>query len=226
MLNGLLGDKHGVALVLGLQGQAAYEQQDFAPAVSLLTESLTISHALGEQIDAAWSINKLGLVALYQGHFSEAGCLLKESLAIFETLEYKGGIAWVTGSLGWVRLGQGDYAGAAERFEDSLARYSELGEKRNIAFSLERLASLAGVQRQVVRAARLFGAATTLRQVNAVPLPPVDQHYYAQYLAMVRGNLDSASLAAAWAEGAAWSIGQAIAYALHHEDLPGIDETG
>lgn len=212
------GDQHGIALGLGYLGQAAYEQRSFAQAIPLLEEGLVISRALDDHIGVAWSLNRLGLVALYEGDSARAERLFTESLAIFTTLKHKGGIAWGHGSLGWVHLNGGAYAQAGELFADSLMHYGDIGDKRNSAFGLERLACLASVQGQAERAARLFGAAQTLRQGDGMPLPPVDQEHYAQYLALVRAKLDPASLAARWAEGEVLSIDQAITYALDQED--------
>lgn len=216
-----LGDNYGISRVLGLQGQVAYEQGAFTQAVPLLTETIAISRALDDKIDLGWAINKLGLVALYQGRLAEADRLLVESLALFTQLDYQRGIAWVLGCIGWVQFGEGNNARAAELLEDSLARYQTLGEKRNIAFCLERLASLAVVQGRMVRAARLFGAASTLRQTRAVLLPPADHAQYAPFLAQLHAALDADSMTAAWADGAALSIEQAIAYALQPDEMRG-----
>ena len=218
------GDKPGISRVLGLQGQAAYEQLDFARATPLLTESITYSRAIGDAIDTAWSLNKLGLVLLHQGDLADADRLLEESLAIFRELTYTRGIAWVLGSLGWVRLAQAAYAQARELFTDSLRRYDQIGEKRNIAFILEYLACLASAQRQAERAARLFGAATALRQTAGVLLPPVVEVQYAPFLAMVRTALGTDGVVVIWAEGAALSIEQAIAYALQHDGVQDMSE--
>jgi predicted ATPase/DNA-binding SARP family transcriptional activator len=209
-----LTDQLGIARALGLQGQVAYEQGGFAQAIPLLTESMLISRALDDPIDTAWSINKLGLVALYQGNIADADRLLTESLAIFERIDHKGGIAWVQGSLGWVDLLRGATARADERFTESLLRYSELEDNRNIAFSLERLACLAHAQGQLMRAARLFGAAAALRDAHSLPLPPADKAFYARFIAPTVAAPNAAAIARARAEGAGWSIEQVTAYAL------------
>jgi hypothetical protein len=65
---------------------------------------------------------------------------------------------------------------------------------------------------QPVRAARLFGASQTLRGTSSAPIGAVVE--YARDVANVRAQLDAATFAAAWAEGEALTVEQAIAEAL------------
>ena len=64
------------------------------------------------------------------------------------------------------------------------------------------------------QAARVLGAAAALRDEIGVPLPPGDRDAYERDLAAVRTALGEAALVAAWAEGRAMSLEQAIAYVL------------
>jgi predicted neutral ceramidase superfamily lipid hydrolase len=69
-------------------------------------------------------------------------------------------------------------------------------------------------QGQPKRAAWLFGAAEALRETSGASIPPVDRADYDRILAAVRAQLDEQTFAAAWAEGRAMTLEQAIAYAL------------
>ena len=86
--------------------------------------------------------------------------------------------------------------------------------KREIAYCLEGLAAVAGEQGQPDRACRLFGAAAALRKTGGWPLEPVYQSEYQRQVAALRDTLGEKAFAAAWAEGQAMTLGQAIAYAL------------
>ncbi len=71
------------------------------------------------------------------------------------------------------------------------------------------LAGVASAQGQAARAARLFGAA------GGDPPPiPAHRHEWERNMAAVRAQLDEEAFAAAWAEGRAMALEQAIAYAL------------
>ena len=65
-----------------------------------------------------------------------------------------------------------------------------------------------------LQAARLFGAAEALRETLGTPLLPIYQDHYQRRLASARTLIDEATFAAAWAEGRAIALEQAIAEAL------------
>ena len=128
--------------------------------------------------------------------------------------------------MAWVALDQGTTEGVPALLEESLRLLGELGDRRNAAYLLEGWASLAaalssaqpkdqhGSRERAQRAARLFGAAGAVRTASGIPLPPVDRWWYERYLATARAQLDERSWEAAWAEGQAMTLEQAIAYAL------------
>ena len=75
------------------------------------------------------------------------------------------------------------------------------------------MAGLAGRSGQPERAARLFGAAELLYEASVTRLEYPDQVEYDRNVAAVRAQLDEATFAAAWAEGRAMTLEQAIDYA-------------
>jgi len=62
-----------------------------------------------------------------------------------------------------------------------------------------------------------MGAAQALREALGAPLPPVERGAYEQTVAQARAHLDTATWAAAWAEGPAMPLEQAVAYALAND---------
>ena len=78
------------------------------------------------------------------------------------------------------------------------------------AACLEGLAGVAGGQGQPEQAGRLFAAAEALRASLGTPLPPVERAEYACNVAAARGQRDEATWEAAWAEGRAMTLEQAI----------------
>jgi hypothetical protein len=108
----------------------------------------------------------------------------------------------------------GDYQRALALFQESLVLRKMLGGREGVARSLAELASVALAQARPERAARLFGAAEAMREMVNVPLPPADRVDYDRQLAVLRIDLDETTFAAAWAEGRAMTLEQAIEYAL------------
>jgi DNA-binding CsgD family transcriptional regulator len=92
----------------------------------------------------------------------------------------------------------------------------ELGDKMVARASLDGLACISSAEGASERAARLFGAAEVLGEAVG-PLTPEEDALRAPYLVMARSQLDEASWRAAWAEGRAMSMDQAIDYALSEE---------
>jgi len=82
--------------------------------------------------------------------------------------------------------------------------------------ALEAWGIFAAAQGQAQRAARLLGSAEALRETIGAPLPVSDRaHYdYDRYAASIRVALGEERMAAAWAEGRAMTLEQAIACAL------------
>jgi hypothetical protein len=146
--------------------------------------------------------------------------LCEESLMLWRELNDLWGIAWSLNVLGHVVQRQGDSERASALLSESLPLVWRRGDRAGIAWCLEGLASVAWVRRQPRRAARLFGAAEVLRQTFSVPLPPGERPAYERRLASARAQLDEATWLAAWAEGQAMTLEQAIAYALGESEPP------
>jgi hypothetical protein len=89
----------------------------------------------------------------------------------------------------------------------------ELGDKLIAAESLEGLACSAA-RGEEERAARLFGAAETLREAVGYNQAPRESALREPFLGAARSRLEEATWEAAWAQGRAMTFEDAIAYAL------------
>ena len=214
-----LGDKRGIAYSLANLGLVSAEQGDYSGARVLLEESLTIGRELGDKRGIALSLNYLGNAAYKQGDYSGARVLLEESLTIGRASGNKFGIAASLTNLGNVAYEQGDYALARVLHEESLAIGRELGAKAVIADGLEAFATLAARELQEERSARLWGAAAALRETFGSPLSPAKHEKQEREMTAVRETLGEDAFAAAWAQGRAMTMEQAIEYALSTLDV-------
>ncbi len=130
----------------------------------------------------------------------------------------------VTTSAGWflmaalttrarVAIAQGEAEQAERDAHDALAITAELKGYSHISDTLECLAALAVDASSHREAARLFGAADAIRQrMGAVRYKVWDAAYEAS-VAGLRDTLGQKDFESAWAEGAALSTEEAIAYA-------------
>src|SRR5262249_32647730 len=140
-----------------------------------------------------------------------------EHLAISGESGDRSGIAVSLTNLGNVAKGQGDYAAARTLFEQSLAIQRELGEKRSIAIVLEALASVNVRDNKPEPAPRLWAATAQLREEIGSPRTPKEQAEYDRDVAAAHRALGEAAFSAAWEEGRAMTLEQAIEYALAEE---------
>ena len=150
------------------------------------------------------------MLAHGRGDHARAAALLEESLALTRELGNAGAAGFCLGHLGLVAADQGDYARAKRLLAESLAICRRIGIKLGMAMGLVGLGALAARQGQPARAARLIAAAVGLREAIGAPLTPVERARHG----LVRGQLDGAAWAAAWAEGRALPLEQAVDYAL------------
>jgi len=113
-----------------------------------------------------------------------------------------------------VALSEGDLQRAGKLLRESLVQYRDVGDKWHIALCLDRLARVAAAQGAWERTARLLCAEEALRQTIGAPLPPAEHHGREQTLQLAHEHLGEELFAAAWADGYAMKLEDAIAYAL------------
>ena len=112
---------------------------------------------------------------------------------------------------------QGDYAAARTLQGESLTIRRELGTKRGIAVALDAYASLNNQEQYPQRAARLWGAATSLREAIGTSRPRIEREKYDVEVAESRAALGEAVFVAAFEEGRAMTWEQAVVYALEEQ---------
>jgi len=127
---------------------------------------------------------------------------------------YRDSLARAVAGLGRAARELGEAALAQESFRESLHLWQELGDKQGIAEAFEGLGCLAAARGQPEHAVRLIGSAAALRDATDNPLMPDDQAKLDRNLEPARAALGDDRRAAAWAEGRAMSLKQAIADAL------------
>jgi predicted ATPase/DNA-binding SARP family transcriptional activator len=216
------GDQRGIASSLNSLGVLALDQGDYRRAAVLFEESIALKRELGDTLGIAGSLNNLGMVVSALEDFPRARDLYQESLVMNRQLGFRSGVATASANLATIALAQGDPIQARLLLGESLALFHELGDKEGIAECLEGLAGVASapgaLQEQPLasarRAARLCAAAEALRQAISAPRIPIERSRYDAVTTAARAQLGTPGFAAAWAEGLAMPIEQAVAYAL------------
>jgi predicted ATPase/class 3 adenylate cyclase len=215
VLSRQLGDKRGIAIALAQLGRMAHGQGEYATATTLLEDSQALFEELGSELGLPYPVACiLGDVARDQGDDRRARELYEGALTRARGRGDKHAIAYVLRGLAYLLRACNDSGQAEALFKESLTQVWELKDQRCACLSIGGLARATVGQGRDARAARLFGMAEGIGQLVGTRVPPAEREAYEQDLATVRGVLSEESFAAAWAEGRAMSIEQAIAYAL------------
>jgi tetratricopeptide (TPR) repeat protein len=209
-----LHDKWGTAGVLENLGQLAAEQEDYGRAISLLEESLALSRELGDRGHICWVLGDLGIVALAAGGYARSIAATEEALRLSLELGDKSGRALALFVRGVALAYEGDHGGAASSFAEGLRVCLEIGDHPGCALGVDGLAFVAASLDDPVRAARLAGAAETLRGQTGYRVQPVERPLHERTLASLSAALEQSDLARALSEGRGMAFEQAIAYAL------------
>jgi non-specific serine/threonine protein kinase len=210
-------DRWTVAWALHLLGRVAYFDDDPARARALGRESLAVAEAVGDRWLIAWALHLLGLAAYIAADYATARTFYDRSLAIRRELGYQEGIGMLLHLTGMVAYREGDLAAARSLYVESLRGARDLGARVHENTMLALFAGLASAQ-QPDRAVRLAGASSRVSDSYHMPLIPIAAAALAEGLEVARQALGEAAYAAAWAEGRAMSLEQAVAYALAAEE--------
>ena len=217
-------DAWSIAFALNALSALISDRGDYERAEALWEESLALGRKLGDRQRVRAVLINMGYVTAARGDFERAGALLEEGLAM--SRESKDPYTNTTAllGLGIVETRRGDHGRAKTLLEEGLVLSRKLGSMVNAAEILETLAEMAGALGDGTRAARLWGAADTLREVTGSPWAPQERRLHEPYLAAVRSGVDEAVWRAAWEEGRAMTLEDAIAYALEdteEQEQPG-----
>jgi predicted ATPase/serine/threonine protein kinase len=209
-----LGDQTGIAASLNNLGVVSRAQGDYVSARELFEEALAINHTLGHQTREAVTLDNLGNVASDMGDYALAHDLFQRSYALHHAAGDTWGEAMVLNDLGSLAMAQGDYNTAQMRHRAALIRQHQLGGRSGIVVSFSGLGTLACLQGDYVRAAVLLSASDALRTELGFSLPASEWNRHEESLVATRNALGEAASSFYWAAGSAFSLDQAIHYAL------------
>lgn len=220
--------------LLGDTWNAASTLRNLAEAVSLLgvtiwtmqlmEECIMLYQKLGDRGATAEALDTLGSLARWQGDYPRAAQVYKESVTIFRDLGIPILLARAIHGQGMVAYYQGDDQHATALFKTSLASFREAQLPAAIGWCFEGLAGIAGRatagRAGAQRAARLLAAHSVVEGAPVELWAPGAHAEWHGIMHQARAQLDETTWAAAWAEGHAMTLEQAITYALDEAAPP------
>jgi tetratricopeptide (TPR) repeat protein len=212
-----LEDERSIAASLWALGSLSMNEADHTSACALFEESLAIHRRLGNRQGMFEVLKDLGHETWHQGNYVSARRFLEEAVVLGRECGKGRPDVFTLWSLGLVAFDQHNYEEAHSLYEEGLTAVKELGGVWLGIFLVEAFAALIAAEGRYVPAARLLGATETYRQNQGIPLPFAHRSDYDRPVATIRAGLNEQAFTAAWAEGGAMTLEQAIEYALAGE---------
>lgn len=215
-------DRHGEALALAATGIPTFQQGDVERATAILEEGIDLLRDVGDKWETGFMLAHLGMIYLDQDEQELAAMHFEESLALSRETGHKFSGSVSLYNLAGAAQGRGDHERAAELYAEGLTLAVELSDKANAAYCLEGLARVTGTRGDHERAVRMLGAAAALLEAAGDPVyaHAQDRAYYERVVGALRSGLDEETFRAAWSEGRAMEMEQAVEYALEPTEPP------
>ncbi len=200
---------HNLAALVGLVGG------NFEQAQVHLETALEIVREHGNQYAVASILQQIGFSHYFQADYTSARSYAAQSLQMARELRTQWLVPWGLIILAGAALRQGDHDRAAVGLRESLEiAAKDLSFACVVPVCLARLATLASVQGEPERAARLFAVAEALQEPVGFRFYPAIRSEFDRDVAGARVGVDKETWRKAWQEGRATTLEEAISYAL------------
>ncbi|HEV3102783.1 MAG TPA: tetratricopeptide repeat protein [Candidatus Dormibacteraeota bacterium] len=186
---------------------------DWVSAMHLHEEAFQLAWQLNDPVLIASSLNNLGLIAMERGDHEVARGRLEQALNAFRQAGDRFTIALTLDSLARVNVNLGAHEEARANYMEALTISHHFQDSVNASISLDGLARLETFDGKAQRAVQLSSAAQSLRKgIGIEPVPELKQQIDAT-LSDAREKLSREVAEAAWRQGAAMNMEEAIRFA-------------
>jgi non-specific serine/threonine protein kinase len=182
------GDAWGSLVARSITGGVLVARGSYDEAVALIDGE----HRRLADAEVVWSACdhlQLGLAAFARGDRTRARAFWEESLARYEANGARYLAVDPLRCLALLASLAGDHAGAAESMREVMVRLSEQASPAAYADGLATIATMVAARGRRSEAARLFGAAETLRATVGTPFPLPERDTYDEIIAGLRASL-------------------------------------
>ena len=212
-----LGDRWGATYSTFGLGYVAAAQRDWANARSRFEDSVEVFRELGDEHFTLLATQNLAWMCEELGDMDRGSALREEVLVLARAADNQRMEAMALQGLAF-------HAWEAGRFEDALSLiaagyriHADLGERDMIAGAISRLARVHAAAGRPLTAAQLLSSSEAYDELGESSIPWI-RDLNAETLAMIRAQLDEASLERAWQEGRTMTPDEAIALGLGDSD--------
>jgi len=192
---------------------AMVSRSDVPRALAALEEAVPIFKRLGDEPGIARCLWAMGQCLVSLKDYPAAISALSEAIEIFQRLDDHFGLGWAYFVRGLLAITLGDLAAGRKDSVEAMRIFADANDISGVVLVLDAMAELAFREGDIVDAARLGGAKAMHEVTSGAGLTSV--------VATREGWRSDEALAgaqaAAWAEGQAMTLRQAIDYALARE---------
>jgi predicted ATPase len=207
-------DKHETALALELLGVATAMDGDLEQGISLLQETRRLAREQNDTWMRGFHCVDLGYALMRNGDYADAETIFADGLRVSDEIGMKINEAYCRTFLAALKIRIGNLQLARQNLQESAKIFMDARDRFGPTMSLIYFAELAKVERKLEMAAKLFAAAAEICRSAGITLFPLERGTLDRSVSELRAQLPKASFKAAWAEGRAMSLEQAVAYAL------------
>ena len=185
-----------------------------AKILELCEEALALFRESDDKVGMSHALNNLGELARLDGDYERAGTAYQEVIDILSEQGNRLREAVARGNLSYIAYHQGNYEDAQAHILEAFALFPKVHDTYYLTHGLSTLAGPVAALGNPQKAARLLGASEALLEKMGLGLQAGDRFEIERYVIAVKEQLDDATFEAAWAEGRAMSLEEAIAYAF------------
>jgi predicted ATPase/class 3 adenylate cyclase len=191
-------------------------EMDMAGASALLRDAAARYEQLGNRLGVADSLFAIGVIDRLQGKIDEARPAAEEALRLHAELGDAFGMTGSYFALGRIMSETGDLDGARLLLLDSVALSERMGDRTSIAIALDNFAEQAHLRGEDLRAVRIGGASSALKEAVGGEAPPALVHL-PDPRDLARGRLSDEEIELSWEEGRRMSVEEVLAYVREDE---------
>jgi tetratricopeptide (TPR) repeat protein len=197
----------------------------------LFEESIATARTVGDDARRAAALSNLAILEVDENRADRAVELLRETLEIDQRLGDTWGVAHDHNNLATAMVRAGQIAEAHDTLREHAVAAIALGDLELSINVIEAFWVVFAESDEAIRAARLLGATTALRESAELPMAAPDVAMLEVSISKVRDRPDADTWAANVATGSAYSLQDALTDALRDAPVPqaptsGSDPTG
>jgi len=209
-----IGDDAAAATALIGLSRIALREHDYKTVKKYAQEAADIRHKLGNEAGSTSAMHIVAAALRMEGNDGQAEKFYESTLATYRAAGDKSRVAGEQYNLGCVYIHQNRLAKALKMFTTAMHEYRAENDEAGIAYCLNGFAAVAAVEKEPVRAAKLYGAAAAILERLGITLDPDDQLDWDRYTDMARRQTKRVRFDREFELGRALTIEQAVAIAM------------